>query len=97
MIASGIQPGADKQKAQRAQRAPEHRAKQPRQLLPEGTLSRKKSRMISRQTGVARIAPTSGWMTRRPGESSWRPRRAAKSRAVQLRITGSPKDAFHMQ
>jgi hypothetical protein len=43
MIASGIQPGADKQKAQRAQRAPEHRAKQPRQLLPEGTLSRKKS------------------------------------------------------
>jgi hypothetical protein len=43
MIASGIQPGADKQKAQRAQRAPEHRAKQPRQLLPEGTLSRKKA------------------------------------------------------
>lgn len=43
MIASGIQPGADKQKAQRAQRAPEHRAKQPRQLLPEGTLSRKKN------------------------------------------------------
>ena len=58
MIASGIQPGAINVKTGAPSAAPEHAAKQPRQLLPEGTLSHKKNPHNDQQTdGVARIAP----------------------------------------
>jgi hypothetical protein len=53
--------------------------------------------MISRQTGVARIAPTSGWMTRRPERAAGGRTGQQKEEQSNLRITGSPKDAFHMQ
>ncbi len=44
------------------------------------------------------MAPTSGWMTRRPGERQLAAAPGSKKiEQSNLRITGSPKDAFHMQ